>query len=101
MLNQRKNYIKSNTDILTSGFALASYITTMVFTVVGMEKIPLFAKIIGLAMLVFYIGMFFWSICYSRYSVEAFYRDITSCSKNHNFSLLKNKENIQFVEKYF
>lgn len=45
--NRWKNYIKSNTDILTSGFALASYITTIVFTVVGMEKIPLFAKITG------------------------------------------------------
>jgi len=45
--NRWKNYIKSNSDIPTSGIALASYITTIVFTVVGMEKIPLFAKITG------------------------------------------------------
>ncbi len=55
LLNQRQKYIKSNTDIITSGIALASYIVTMVFAFVGMEKIPTYALIIGFMMLIFYI----------------------------------------------
>ena len=101
LLSKRAKYFKSHFDIITSFLALLSYIVTMIFTCLSIEVIPTYAKVFGIALLAFYLLLFIWTIYYSRYSLEAFYADITKCSDDHKFSLviLKDNQN-RFLLKY-
>lgn len=101
LLSKRTKYFKSHFDIITSFLALFSYLVTMIFTCLSIEKIPTYAKVLGIILLFFYLALFTWTVCYSRYSVEAFYADITKCSDDHSFTLiiLKDTKN-RFLLKY-
>ena len=101
LLNRRRNFFKGKGDIIASGVALGSYTTTIIYTFMGLEKIPLVPLLLGIGMLVIYIILFISSIFHSRYSIEAFYRDITACNNEHNFSLILLKDNRgRFLLKY-
>lgn len=101
LLSRRKKYFRSTGDIVASGVALGSYIMTIIYTFIGVKEIPKVPLILGIIMLAIYAGIFIYSIVFSRYSIESFYKDITACNNEHNFSLILLKDNKgRFLLKY-
>lgn len=86
LLHQRKQYIRTSGDVVASAIALGGYIVTIILADIG--KLALWAKIVVAVMGLVYIALLVRSIYSSRYSVEAFFKDITACTNEHNFSLL-------------
>lgn len=94
LLHQRKRFIKSSADILPAFLSLCGYIITVTFTFynVNIKELPLFIIILAILMLCGYITILVFSIYNSKYSVEAFLKDITACTNEHKFSLLLLKD---------
>ncbi|MCR4823602.1 MAG: hypothetical protein K5873_12100 [Treponema sp.] len=90
LLHQRKRYIKSNADVIASALALGAYIVTIVLA--DISSVALYKKLLVFAMALVYLAILIKSIFNSRYSVEAFLKDITDCGSQHDFSLLVLKD---------
>lgn len=90
LLHQRKRYIKTNSDVIASALALGAYVVTIILS--DVNSLDLYKKIVVIAMALVYVVLFIKSIFNSRYSVEAFLKDITDCGNEHNFSLLVLKD---------
>ena len=74
----------------TSVFSFAMYISSL--TISDLSKIGLWSKIFIIAVSVIHIVLIIYAIFTSRYSIDVFYRDITSCTDDNNFSLLLIKD---------
>ena len=90
LLLERKRYIKTSGDIIASGITLMSYIVTVALS--NFLSMSSFTKILVSTGLLLNIGIFIYALIYSRYSIDTFYREIISCSKDHSFSLLVLKD---------
>lgn len=92
LLYRRKRYIRSSRDIIEALTALVCYVVTVIFTFHSVREITLLEKIAGILMLIIYIVILCAAVYNSRYSVEAFLRDIIACGNDHVFSLLVIKD---------
>lgn len=90
LLNRRKKHIKSLAGLWESLVCLVGYVLSLLLSdIVHADfKVQVIVGILG----IFYLIFFFASIRGTRYSVEAFFEDIVSCSDSHNFSLLVLKD---------